>query len=288
MFNNSFYVTLPSNGSMKLYPGNTLASYTNKLASRITLKEDNWEVGLVEIQYPTVFANIRSKDFWMQFQYGPKSNTKKVTTAIPDGIYDKLENLLLVMNEKLQDSDYVLNFEYLKDINRIKLTFVVSFAEMQTVILSPSLAITLGFILPVDAENMSTFVLYDNDDQMTNDKTVTHDSGETTVAILKTKYPPSIENSIPTHIYIYSDVVAPNFVGDVLAPLLRIVEVDEVGKDTCKTFVEPYYIPVLKRDFETIEINIRKDNGDFVPFLSGKLNVRLHFRRNGALSEKTN
>ena len=287
MFNNSFYVTLPSNGSMKLYPGNTLASYTNKLANRIILKEDDWEVGLVEIQYPTVFANIRSKDFWMHFHYGHPNNIKEKTMCLPDGIYDKVENILLVMNEKLQDSDYVFNFEYLKDINRIKLTFVVSFAKMQTVILSPSLAIALGYILPVDAENMLSFELYNDDTFMADVQTSAQDNTGTTVEIIKTPYPPSIENSIPPQMYIYSDIVAPNFIGDVLAPLLRIVKVDGVGKDTCQTFTEPYYIPVLKRDFETIEINIRKDDGNLVPFLSGKLNVRLHFKRNGSLSKKS-
>ena len=54
---NNFYLTLPSNSSMELYPDNTLAHYVTKLPQRIEL-DGQWEVGLVEIQYPHSWYNI--------------------------------------------------------------------------------------------------------------------------------------------------------------------------------------------------------------------------------------
>ncbi len=41
-----FYLTLPSNASMKMYPDNTLAHYITNLPQRIDLTGE-WECGLV-------------------------------------------------------------------------------------------------------------------------------------------------------------------------------------------------------------------------------------------------
>ena len=46
-----FYVTLPSNSSMGMYPNNTLNSYTTRLVDQINVKGE-WEVAITEIHYP--------------------------------------------------------------------------------------------------------------------------------------------------------------------------------------------------------------------------------------------
>ena len=52
-----FYLTLPSNSSMDYYKGNSLANFTTRLPNAIDLTGD-WEVGLVEIQYPHNWYNV--------------------------------------------------------------------------------------------------------------------------------------------------------------------------------------------------------------------------------------
>jgi hypothetical protein len=47
-----FYVTLPSDSSGYYFPSNTVANFTNKLATTIQLKPDDQEVRVVEISYP--------------------------------------------------------------------------------------------------------------------------------------------------------------------------------------------------------------------------------------------
>ena len=47
----AFYLTIPSNSSMQLYPTNTLTNFTTEPPNSLFLDED-WEVGLAEIQYP--------------------------------------------------------------------------------------------------------------------------------------------------------------------------------------------------------------------------------------------
>jgi hypothetical protein len=51
MHGEHFYITIFSNDSQTLYPNNTLASFTSRLAKPLELV-DNWEVALVEFTHP--------------------------------------------------------------------------------------------------------------------------------------------------------------------------------------------------------------------------------------------
>ncbi|GFQ74451.1 uncharacterized protein TNCT_241071 [Trichonephila clavata] len=54
---NDFYVTLPSNSSLSVFPKNTQAAFRTKLAPPIILS-GAWEVGLSEIFVPRTWFNI--------------------------------------------------------------------------------------------------------------------------------------------------------------------------------------------------------------------------------------
>jgi len=58
-----FYLTLPSNSSMKYYPDNTLAQFKTRLLSTIDLTGD-WECGLSEIIYSNSWMSI-ARDQWV-------------------------------------------------------------------------------------------------------------------------------------------------------------------------------------------------------------------------------
>jgi len=47
------------------------------------------------------------------------------------------------------------------------------------------------------------------------------------------------------------------------------MSVEEKGIESCITFTNPQYIPVARRDFQTIEININNELGQPVPFKFG-------------------
>ena len=62
--------------------------------------------------------------------------------------------------------------------------------------------------------------------------------------------------------------------------LLRIVPIEgHGGQMITKTYQHIYYLPLLQKHFSTIEIDIKKDTGERVPFELGKLVVTLHFRK---------
>ena len=81
-------------------------------------------------------------------------------------------------------------------------------------------------------------------------------------------------------LYVYSSMVEPRVVGDKIVPLLRIVPITgRHGGMVTTRFDHVQYIPVMSREFGTIETEIRDDTGRPVPFERGKVMVTLHFRR---------
>ena len=54
----SFTIELISNASAHLFPDNTLSSFTNFLPEQLNL-EGQWEVGISEIPYASMYQNVR-------------------------------------------------------------------------------------------------------------------------------------------------------------------------------------------------------------------------------------
>jgi len=80
-------------------------------------------------------------------------------------------------------------------------------------------------------------------------------------------------------LYVDNDILKAQFVGDALVPFLRIVLVEGVdGQRVSKSFERPHYLPVSRREFETIEVNIKRDTRESVLFELGKVLLTLHFR----------
>lgn len=53
-----FYVTLPSDASLEMFPENTQSSFRTKLSAPLMLTGDDWEVGLTEIFIPKTWYNV--------------------------------------------------------------------------------------------------------------------------------------------------------------------------------------------------------------------------------------
>ncbi|GIY33195.1 hypothetical protein CDAR_213841, partial [Caerostris darwini] len=75
------------------------------------------------------------------------------------------------------------------------------------------------------------------------------------------------------------DIVQPVVVGHVEAPLLRVVRISGKDGDVINVLYDrPHYVPVIRQSFQTIEIEIRLNSGNLVPFERGKFIIVLHFR----------
>ena len=82
------------------------------------------------------------------------------------------------------------------------------------------------------------------------------------------------------YFYVYTDIIKSQYHGDVVVPVLRTVTVKgEHGSYVSKNFERPHYVPLNKKIFDAISINIRDEAGDLVAFEHGKVIITLHFRR---------
>jgi hypothetical protein len=81
------------------------------------------------------------------------------------------------------------------------------------------------------------------------------------------------------HIFIYCDIVEPQVVGDCLAPLLRMVNISgKEGEAVTQTF-RPYYLPLSRLEFDTIDILLCNEFGEEIQFDKGQTTLTLHFRK---------
>ncbi len=80
--------------------------------------------------------------------------------------------------------------------------------------------------------------------------------------------------------YVYCDVASHAIVGYTKSPLLRIRNVaGNYGEVVRYIYERPHYLPIGRREFDSIEITINNELGEPMPFQYGKSIVTLHFRR---------
>ena len=239
-----FYLWLPSNSSMDMFPNNTLTEYRVKLPQSIKLVEE-WEVAITEIQYPHTWNNVHETLKWNRFYV--KKGIAVTAYPIPSGHYNSMESIIEKMNSLVKDSIHKDNvwFSYEK-LNRKVTIHLQNNAE----VFFSDVGVMLGF----DRETLYS----------------------TTITA---KREADLDHGFH-NLYVYCDVVESQTVGNSQVPLLRIVPVEgQDGERVSRTFMSPQYLPVSRKEFECIEVNIRRDSGEAVPFETGRLLVTLHFRR---------
>lgn len=245
MESTQFYVWLPSNSSIDVFPSNTLAEFRVHLPQSIQLTGD-WEVALTEIQYPHSWNNVREIHLQNHFYVGKIDEMPTVCT-LPAGHYSSLKSIIDKLNGIIKATKFKdkVEFSY-EELNR-KVTAHVE----------------KGY--RVFCGHIRTMLGFNTEDYITKTTTAEHEA----------------DLDLGFHsLYIYCDVVQPQVVGDTQVPLIRIIPVEgKDGERVSKAFQSPQYLPVSRKQFETIEVNIRQDTGAKVPFETGRVLVTLHFRR---------
>lgn len=259
-----FYVTCPSNSSMTLFPDNTLAQFTVQLNNPIELVGE-YEVGLAEIQYPISWHNVRKgKNSFILRQRkldasatpGRRGKSFYEIKRIPPGYYSVAELIAkmkrLCTAKKMEE----LGIDITYDASSRHVTVSAKEGEKArgSIKLRHDIARVLGF----------------NGDTMIKSNSIQ-------------KSPFAALPSAGFHnMYVYSDIVQPQIVGDSQAPLLRVLPVEDRGERetfVAKTFHKIYYAPILKKRINKIYFQILDDMAQPVGFYYGKIVIVLHFRR---------
>ena len=86
--------------------------------------------------------------------------------------------------------------------------------------------------------------------------------------ITKTTVSPYITDlTVVSMIYVYCDIVEMQVVGDTSVQLLKSIPAKgKFGDVIAKTFTNIQYVPVKTKSFEDVEVLLKNDTGDPVPF----------------------
>ena len=250
---NHFHLTLPSNASMNIYSQNTASQFTIKLPKRIEL-DGQWAVSLNEISAPLAFDNISTG----LCKFELRNEEEHVELTLKGGMYEVNESVLDALSRMTEK--YGVSFHLVGRRNRkVKLIVGDSHAFRPNSVLSHILGLT------------TVPRWYDTGEHIAN-----------TVMSL----PPRQQIST---LYVYCDILEHVIVGDVTAPLLRVVDVKiNTKKLKMHTIMNtPLFVPVQKKAFEgfdTITVHIMTDTGDPAPFSSGKSHIVLELKKVGLLN----
>ena len=225
---------------MTTHPNNSLAQYITNLPRRISLSGD-WECGLTEVHYPHDWYNVRNGR--MVVEYGESVHN----VFLADGYYDSPETLVNTLNGEKPGR---VQFSY----NSVTQKVCAHMKSETKFTLYGDLVNILGFGKSAMTDEGRPIALQAN-----------------SIVDLRRGF---------ESLYVYSSMVEPRIVGDRIVPLLRIVPITgRNGEMVTTRFDHVQYIPVMRREFGTVETEIRDDTGRLVPFERGKVTVTLHFRR---------
>ena len=247
----SFYAVLPSNASYKTFKNNKLHTYKVQIP-RLPSAEGEWVVGLTEISYPSRWPNITDLG-WVYIKW--KNSEEPMSYPIESGFYSSipflLERMEYILSLNKSGVESKLSFVYEEFINRVGISIAqnVDF----TVSFSDNIAACLGF----------------------------ESNKQYSIGYTRAPFPADINDGL-TALYVYSDIVQKRLVGDDMVPLLKVVPAQPMKKQYSHSWVKfqnVEYVPSVKTHIDTVEINIRRDNGDIIPFENGKVVVTLHFKR---------
>ena len=313
------YVVLPSNSSMEYFPDNTLANFKVKLAKPLIF-EGQYEVGLVEIIYPHRRLSVEPDEASLViYTKEPTARVKRSNKGVKEEATN--DNELAPSDDELMDIVGVKTPEPGKKMTRVmvKSGDVINAVEKsaakipKTVVranryvlsagmyesgydlslalyraMGDSADVKIGFnstsnTFSVRLTRKATKV--DLSPRMSQLLGFTKDYTSYTITqSKKAPFMPHLEGNAHS-LYVYSSIVDHQIVGDVVAPLLRVVcpDADKLGQTVSEKYIKPHYLPVNNSYIDTIDIQIRTTAGHFFPFLSGSpVVISLHFKpRNG-------
>lgn len=303
----NFYVWLPSDSSHLYYKNNTLSKFTTHLTQAIDLSREKWEVGLAEITYPCG-GGATSGDC-------EKLSTEELTENVvitrtgeqitfPIREYDGIGDLYKTIKNKidlLPDKEIIFGeFQYylllentvLRKMSRERVPWMAASIPPNTRVNTVKIPFkdktkveTFTFQFPVRiykglVDLIQTIRNHMSDFQiMIGANAILLELIYMDLQDIYIKRRGDFLSRDTEPVYVYTDIVTPQLVGDVNARVLRIVEYPVAD---CREVYQPiYYIPVEKPYIQDITIELRDRFGNYFDILSGvrPTIVTLHFRK---------
>ena len=227
---------------MQYFPDNKTSNFVTKLSRTLQLDGER-EVGLAEIDYPHTWYNICEGKNSVEI-YAPGKLYlvfQTVEYSIQPGYYEKVQDVIDALYKAglANLTDVLLSYD--DTFKRV----IIKCGKDAVVKLRGDIARMFGFL---------------------NNTTIrASDEKGFTLAL------PETGNQ---SFYVYTDIIKSQYHGDFVVPVLHTVTVKgEHGSYVSKNFERSHYVPLNKKIFDTISINIGDEVGD--AFEHGK--VILHY-----------
>lgn len=269
--NDKFYVVLPSSSSIDVFPDNKISNFKVNLPNPLEIDVDKWEVALQEIHFNNSWYNIRENknviiktyfnltlserklirnNFASTVKFGKKTSTGMELhrhIKIPKGCYKNVKDIVDLLNNQEKGDPKPTNYQLDESSQQ---TIISSELNCSLDMFNSDIAKILGFPPTLKLQG----------------------GIETSHNISRT--------NVHDNVYVYTDIVQNQHVGDYKVPLLRVVPVRSTfGQMNWVHYDQPHYLRLSRGNITTIEINIRDELGDFISFEGGKAIVTLVFRR---------
>lgn len=244
---------------MNYYPDNRPDHFFTKLPQSIDLN-DQYEVGLAEIQFTNSHFNVREDDVYFFYTTSKTddddegSQQETYTVSLPAGLYESNKYFIHTLTKASEtiplmgDRKKRIRFYYNSATKKTSFTLYEHGAQIT---MSQTLKNILGF-----------------------SKTIFYGSGSDSATRLM-----DLSQDFKS-VFVYCDLVSPRPVGDVMVPLLRTLPpMDKTRETVHHVFEKPHYVPLTRFNFNALEIRLATDTGKEILFNNGHTIVTLHFRR---------
>ena len=279
MSDQGFFVQFPSNASMNIYENNKLSSYTNNFEQPLVLNEE-YDVGLAEIQFPQNWNNIRagSNTFEIRYSY-PKTKRKRyMVKEIPPGYYENIPDLIEVI-KSIYGSTKDRRLTAAK-VTLVGLEITYNATTRRVTVNTNNLKIKIrkadGTLRTPSAyqaqiklnDDVARLLGFKNGTVIKKGKSLTSDFAATRSGGLH-------------NMYVYTDCIHPQPHPDGNVNILRTIAIDEElsKKYVSKRFQKIFYYPLKMKTLTSISFDLRDDTGKHIGFDIGKVLIVLHFRK---------
>lgn len=300
----SFYLTLLSNSSSKIFPNNRTSRFNVHLNKELNLEGD-WCVALTELSYPFTFYNVTEKHNRILIEYDMYTidgtdKTHQVERFVEDIFIapcycSSISQLISVINETFHDNFNVDLFE--KGLNKANQVCVVQGLSRKIIDIH-KVQVAEGMLHAADKlvykQKPEFFTEYLNTKEISYENfkislegrlaiQMGFQPGENIASCLHSPQAASHVFGVPDQLFVYSDIIMPQEISDSCSQVLKIVKTADhnsiYGDVISREIFNLNYIPLCKKKFQTIEVELRDSTGQLAAFQFGTSIAQLHFKK---------
>lgn len=262
----SFYVTLPSNASMDVFPDNKVSDFKTLLEYPINLNRP-YEVGLSSISYRHKFyldigayeiIDLDRKKAWITPLFAYEGETFNSLFSSFNKADDDRKKAPARKDLRTHNKHGI---EGLKPNDTIKLNYELNEQDDLNATLPTNYQIAFYGLIAHQLE-IPPGKRFNNKD------------------VIVKNFDPREKIHRNENMFIYTDIIEDQYVGNTRAKLLETIAISGYpGQASTTVFNNPHYVDVCKNYIETIQISIKDSAGINIHFQKfAKLIIKLHFR----------